>query len=418
MSTLFETSLSAHYNVAKLLGVPDLHRKLGLQSGSYGSIDLRGWKERLDKLGEGGPLLGGMSTPQKAVKRLTLHHEAERPREPRSDHPRYEEKRAEYAAERARDDEHKEHYDRAPERVSKVRHRHHRSRHATATWALYDWLHHKLHGRSHPVVGPHVVEMLGKPLHERVQGADDLNEAYTQYAASVHSPVLRPSGTASPVPKDFKFIELTVDPKGITRIQAEMVYDDPKATVAGAARKNDPRAWAMNFPELWTSSYRVAIPPDVTNRFANPQPQDDTEIGTAWKGHFFERGQIAFEGISVLAGSVLLYIDFDVKTEQEGAPGSQKGEVKLAYSLYEALTTSVLCFQSPGGPDVDSDHGGDDMRGAPIFVVNIDRDRVKTRSGKHVRYASDVQFSEELNAISLPLWSWSITAGLYNSVPE
>jgi hypothetical protein len=119
-----------------------------------------------------------------------------------------------------------------------------------------------------------------------------------------------------------------------------------------------------------------------------------------------------------MAGSVLLYIDYDVQDDPENKPGSQTGKVSLSYSLYEALTTSVLCFQSPGGPDVDSDHRGVDMNGNPILTVEINGNTVTSRSGKHVRYSSDVQFFEELNAISLPLWSWSITAGLYNSVSE
>ncbi len=394
MSSLFESGLSAHYNVAKLLADTKLQGRDGFGSVGPGkSIDLRGWSDHVERIGEAGPLLSRISSPRIAMAMLTRHHDEEKPRIDATQQQQ----------------QHDKLHSQTPDRISKTYHRHHRARNATATWAVYDWLHDKLRGKPDPEVGPHLEAILGKELYARGHTIANLDDAYVEYAKSVHSPVTLPSGAVQAVPKSFKFIEHRVDDNGVTRVQAEISYDDEAATLDEQARKTDPRIWMRDFPEIWLSSYRTEIPPDIADRNASPEPHDDTPIGDSWGGYFFERGQTSFDGMPVMGGSVLLHIDF--------VKDLSKRQVTVEYYLYEALTTSVLCFQSAGGPDVDSDHSDSE---APVYFSRVTplngTTDVTNGAGKHLRYSKEVLFSEELNAMALPLWAWSIASGLYKTV--
>jgi hypothetical protein len=437
MTTLFEIALSAHYNALKLIAESDqLHELVSGQS--EGRIDLKSWQRNLRKVGvknvgDGGPLLSRILTPEKAAAALEAHRKTHHegafdvePAPPPGDRPQEEgdPKWAEFDRKwdewvtfafhenkyqgPAKDTEYARNY-------AKVRHRNHRSRHATAMWTAYDWLQRVSQGKSadaEPVdpMGKYLKgTLLGPDLYERLgDEPKDYPQALAAVTKAVHpSPAVTAAlgqrkAEDTPTPQAFEFTELTVDKDNVTRVAATIAHDDPLEKIAQVAEQCDPRNWSKNFPELWTGSYQIDRAADCVDRHANPEPRNKSEIGKPWSGDFFEGGQICIGGIPVLTGRVLLAVEYGV------APLTDtNGKVSLKYQLHEALTTGVLCFLSAGGPDVDTYED---------FSVTVASPRVTTTAGKHLRYADNVQFSEELNTMALPLWAWAITGGLYHSV--
>jgi hypothetical protein len=411
MASLFDAVLSAHFHTAYLRGHEDSYQRHSALS--QPGVDFRPWKEHVDRIGQEGPILRRVLAPTRAMEAIHQYHRAAGIQPLQS----------------------------------------HRSRHAVAEWLNYNWHHRELHGRYDPDVTPHLNQFTAALTATDLTTLQGLqaesvstarahpDEVYRGIFYAVHRPVVARSrgalrlARAPSEAKDFRLIESTVDANGVTLIQAQLAYSDSEETFDKVAKRSDPRLWASNFPEMWTAAYCIGselagLNEALSDRYSNPTPSgDDASLpGQSFRGYLFEHGSLELEGISLMDGTIVLFVDFDVFAD----PGNPKrGSLRLKYRLHEPLTSSVICFQSVGGPDVDSAEEndrtltavapslslrpGDPQDKSYVYEVRLDDAVVTTRVGKHLRYGKNVHFSEELNAIALPMWSWAVVGGLYMS---
>jgi hypothetical protein len=250
-----------------------------------------------------------------------------------------------------------------------------------------------------------------------------------------------------------------VDGNNVSKFAARLKYTARKnETVWRIAKNTDPRGWSQHFPEIFVSSYRVR-PPTQNNckdRHVDPDPwiasvshaakpdegpaQDATKgktlastdsrkrgddlrcdcsapvdegLGQPWNGYLFEHSQLCMQALPVISGRNILGIEFNVEaTDKTGTDG----HVKTTFCMHEPLTCAVLWFLSAGGPDVDRSPVDVPLPSQTEGVSTVIKDgMVTTAVGKYCRFPDDVYFSEELNALALPLWMAALTYGLVQS---
>ncbi len=373
MGGLFDAALSAHYHTAYLRGDQGLHTLYA--DATQRGVDHTRWRAVVDTHGTSGPILSRILKPKDAMVALNDHHAN--------------------GALPAED---------------------HRSRHAIGAWIKYNWHCRNRYGRGDPDVEQGLNGLLGRAraaTGTRPAGAQRLVDSLPGLLNLPAGPNPDAAQTAilqglhaTQVGK-FTLIESTVD-HGVTKVQAELVHEEPNPPFDKIARYNDPRAWSQNFPELWPASYLVKSPQACIDRFATPDPFVTTPIGEKFTGYLYEKVAIELLGVPMMAGTNLLNVTFNVDPD--------KKEITLAYRLHECLTSSVLCFLSAGGADVDSAEKNTDPERTNAISVRIEGNTVTTRAAKHVRFANEAHFAGELNAIALPMWKLAIVAGLYRAL--
>jgi len=400
MGALFESLLSAHYNIAKLRAEAEgrlAHRHEGQHRDR---VNFLSWKkEHIDTIGEDGPILGRILSPEHAT-RVALHDHFEGLLNNRRSKPKT---------------------------VDEVLEEH-RSRHALGAWQHYDWLHHRLRGSTDPAVHEHL-QKVTKMLHldpspnikaDEAGVEPTLDEIDRAFAEELLPPLAHRLEKRDGRFETFHVKEAQVDAFGVTRFEAELVVFDDEETLGSVATKTDPRAWCEHFPEIFVSTYCIE-PSDCKDRRVDPDPwfgNAPINLGQSWNGYLFEHSQLTLGALPIVSGRNILQINFHVDKKQN--------TVTTTFSMHEPLTSSVLWFLSPGGPDVDrSPSAGiavkleEKVPSPPIKTRKKTGKktvkRVTSTAGKHVRFSPDITFSEELNAVALPLWMVAITDGLFRA---
>jgi hypothetical protein len=389
MATFFDAQLSAHYHTLKARAK---YAKENRAKGARSQFGYTTWMDLVSHVGERGPLLGRILTPERAMEVLDDHYK------------------------RYTQDVDKKRL-RAPDDSRPLTpHDHAASCHTTAMWSTYNWFCKRGYAEPSEAVETHIVgKKFGEPRYAKAEedvpkeAKDDPDAVFFSFFKNLLPDKVEGVKKADwdRIRKEatYKTLEAGCDGKNVTRFHAVVTHPARSdETIEKIAREIDPRNWSKNFPQLFSKAYRVDKDAPYRDRFQDPDPKDD-ETGKSFTGVLFEDASIDLAAVRVLRGRTLLNVDFSVSEKD--------GEVGCKYSLQEALSNHVLCLVSPSGPDVDSGPEG-------VYKVKLTgkkpNQKVISRAGKDVRFSSKCHFSDEQNAISLPLWSLSIIAGLVRSV--
>ena len=415
MGTFFEALLSAHYHTAKLRAeyearYPDASSPVrkAERGASHEEfvVSHQAWRKLVDRLGEGGPLLSRILSPDNAMKVLRDHYQ------------RYT---------RDKDRDRLSSYDGAP----RTPHDHAPSRHSTAMWGLYHWLCVKCNRSSGDVEAHIVNEKFGGPFYARIAGGagDDPDQVFFEFFKSLlpqqppENFQAPPSWQALLQSMKFEMLESAYDEATrVTKIRARVTHLAPKnKTVDKIADETDPRNWSRNFPQIFAKAYAVQDDRPGLDRLQDPDPDPKYADGNPkeFVGVLFEDAAIEFDLVRLLRGRTLLNINFQV-TEDPPKDPVRYGKASCVFSLREALTNSVYWLSSPSGPDVDD--GPDGILQARLFDDDDPKNAaaparlVESTAGKHLRFSTECYYSDEQNAFALPMWKLSIIAGLVRSV--
>jgi hypothetical protein len=434
VAALFDSLLGAYYHTALLLA--DAEEADGRDGRAHSKdVSFLSWRKRyIDRAGAG-PLRRRIPSPEAGVAIVNHYHRAFY--KPGPDLAQYK------ATVRLR--KNRGNYPIVP-------HRHHRSIHASAAWATYAFLLRRLGKPALPLLDHHLDETLGPELLDIDQtllkksqegtAVEAATLAFAEYLMKLLPPWL------SEHKSDVKFHlnKVLVDEYGVTRVHESIEHvQNPEHhdTSDEIALRTDPRLWSTNFQEVFRKSYCIDSPGEVCHRYEDPmparalgpkaargeRPDANAKFGDSWKGYFFEEIELALGPLAVLGGRNILKVKFDV-TRPERPDKVVTGELLKAavtYQLHEGLSCEVLWFLSPAGPDVDyagpgqfeasvtrelsKDAPKDGPKDKQVYVT-----RVKSLAAKNVRFPDTVQFSEELNALSLPMWSLAVAQGLVESL--
>jgi hypothetical protein len=227
---------------------------------------------------------------------------------------------------------------------------------------------------------------LGDATHHRLEKSLEDDDA--EYSGVSH---LSSSGV------NLTWLQREIDSCGKTYVKARAKGKREALALNGYATLADPTLWSTNNPDSFKVTYEVANKtcPTVTAR--PPRNKAPHAGGSTWDGGLFELAapQI-FSGDAPAEFRNILNVDFK-NLVAGGTHGL--GAIKIQYSLYESLTSTIFGDQYQGGIDADS---GD------ASIVFLESNGLTIEGSKGIRFSDETSpFSASLNAIALPwLISW------------